>query len=121
MHMRSPMTDVTFVFPNLSSLRQRGGLSSHIDLARDLVCEYLEVPCDYVKNGTGVERTGLELGSPLPPSRRSRTRRPGRHPMPRRHQRGSSGCRCKSWGSSQRPACTCPGTVAVVAESSAAP
>lgn len=58
------MTDVTFVFPNLSSLRQRDGPSTRIGLARVLGFEYLEVPADFIKNRTGVERTGLELGSP---------------------------------------------------------
>lgn len=62
------MTDIAFIFPNLSGIRQRGGLSSRVDLARELGCEYLEIPCDFIKNGTEVERTGLELGSPLTPA-----------------------------------------------------
>lgn len=57
------MTDITYVFPNLSSLRQRGGLLSRLDFARDLGCGYLEVPADFIKNKTEVERTGLEMCS----------------------------------------------------------
>lgn len=68
------MTDINFVFPNVSELRpkrgrpRRGGLSSRVDLARDLGCEYLEIPCDFIKNGGEVEMTGLEMGSPLTPA-----------------------------------------------------
>ncbi len=59
---------VSFVFPNLSGIRQRGGLGSRLEFARDLCCEYLELPADFVKNKTEVERTGLEMGSPLTPA-----------------------------------------------------
>ena len=62
------MTDITYVFPNLSSIRQRGGLSSRLDFARDLGCDYLEVPADFIKNKTEVKRTGLEMGSCLTPT-----------------------------------------------------
>ncbi len=61
------MTEFDFVFPNLSSLRQRGGLSSRASLAKELGCSYLEVPCDFVKNRGEVERTGVPVGSPLTP------------------------------------------------------
>ncbi|MEN6343470.1 MAG: hypothetical protein ABFC89_13040 [Methanospirillum sp.] len=63
------MTEVTFVLPNMSDIRpQRGGLSSRLDFARDLGCGYIEIPCDFIKNGGEVERTGLEMGSPLTPA-----------------------------------------------------
>lgn len=59
---------VSFVFPNLSGIRQRGGLASRLELARDLGCGFVEIPADFVKNKTEVERTGLEMGSPLTPA-----------------------------------------------------
>ena len=36
-------------------------LSSRARLARELDCECVEIPCNFVKNRTGVERTGLEM------------------------------------------------------------
>ncbi|WP_440950713.1 hypothetical protein [Methanosphaerula subterraneus] len=57
------MIEVTYLFPNLSSLRQRGGLSSRLDTAQSLGCGYLEVPADFVKNRTEVAKTGLAMGS----------------------------------------------------------
>lgn len=65
---RSFTPDVAFVFPNLSSIRQHGGLSSRAGIARDLGCGSIGIPCDFIKNGGEVERTGLEMGSPLTPA-----------------------------------------------------
>jgi len=60
------MTDLTFVFPNVSDIRpQRGGVSSRAPLASEQGCGYLEIPCDFVKNPKEVQRTGLAVGSPL--------------------------------------------------------
>lgn len=59
---------LTFVFPNLSGIPQRGGVSSRAGLARDLGCGLVEIPADFVKNKTEVKRTGLEMGSPLTPA-----------------------------------------------------
>ncbi|NLX49975.1 MAG: hypothetical protein GXY82_08955 [Methanospirillum sp.] len=60
------MTDITFVFPNVSELRpQRGGLSSRAPHAAEQGCGYLEIPCDFVKNPREAQRTGLAVGSAL--------------------------------------------------------
>jgi len=59
------MTDIAFVLPNFSSLRQRGGLTSRNTFACDLGCGSLEIPCDFVKNAKEAQRTGLGIGSPL--------------------------------------------------------
>ncbi len=64
----SSRKSLSFVFPNLSDIQQRGGLASRLELARDLGCEYLEIPADFIKNKSEVERTGLEMGSPLTPA-----------------------------------------------------
>jgi hypothetical protein len=62
------MPEIAFVFPNLSDIRQRGGLSSRLEFARDRGCHFLEVPADFIKNSSEVERTGLEMGMPLTPA-----------------------------------------------------
>jgi hypothetical protein len=57
------MPVVEFVYPNVSSVRQRGGLSERWTLAREAGCSYVEMPADLIKNRTEVERTGQDVGS----------------------------------------------------------
>lgn len=60
------MTEISFVFPNVSELRpQRGGLSSRAPLAAEQGCSFLEIPCDFIKNPKEAQRTGLAVGSIL--------------------------------------------------------
>ena len=56
------MTKIEFVYPNVSSIKQRGGLTERAILAESAGCEFVEMPADLVKNKSEVERTGLELG-----------------------------------------------------------
>lgn len=53
------------MYPNVSGIPQRDGLSERWQLAKKLGCSYVEVPADFVKNKTEVEKTGLDLCSPL--------------------------------------------------------
>lgn len=56
---------VSYVYPNVSELnrRGRGGLATRSALAKQTGCELVEVPCDFIKNKTEVELTGLGLGA----------------------------------------------------------
>mgnify|MGYP000850970081 FL=1 len=57
------MHSVDFVYPNVTSLSQRGSLLTRWSLAQEAGCIYVEVPADMIKNKTEVERTGQEIGS----------------------------------------------------------
>jgi len=67
LHPGRQVEKITYVFPNLSSLAQRGGLSERWDLAMDEGCGFVEVPADFIKNVGEVRRTGSEMGSVLRP------------------------------------------------------
>jgi hypothetical protein len=55
------MTTVSYVYPNVASLKQRGGFDERWGLAREHGCAYIEVPADFIKNRTEVRATGLDL------------------------------------------------------------
>jgi len=55
------MVHISYVYPNVSGIAQRGGLLERWQLAKGLGCEYIEVPADLVKNKTEVKKTGLDL------------------------------------------------------------
>jgi len=55
------MQNPSYVFPNTSGIKQRGSLVERWNYAATLGCEYIEVPADFIKNKTEVEKTGLEL------------------------------------------------------------
>jgi len=57
------MTTVSYVYPNVSSLKQRGGFDERWGLAREHACTYIEIPADFIKNKTEVMNTGLDLCS----------------------------------------------------------
>ena len=57
------MVNVSYVYPNVSGIPQRGGLLDRWELAQDLGCTYIEVPADFIKNKTEIQKTGLDLGS----------------------------------------------------------
>ena len=56
------MVSVSYVFPNVAGIPQRSGLMKRWVLAKNLGCDYVEVPADFVKNQTEIDKTGLELG-----------------------------------------------------------
>ena len=56
------MANVSYVYPNVSGISQRGELLERWQLAKKLGCKYIEVPADFIKNKTEMERTGLNLG-----------------------------------------------------------
>jgi hypothetical protein len=56
---------VSYVYPNVSGISQRGGLLERWRLAKNVGCEYIEVPADFVKNRREMELTRLSLGRPL--------------------------------------------------------
>ncbi|MBP2145400.1 hypothetical protein J2129_000854 [Methanofollis sp. W23] len=55
------MANISYVYPNVSSLQQRGGFDERWELAQEHGCTYIEVPADFIKNKTEVSRTGLDL------------------------------------------------------------
>jgi len=57
------MTKIDFVYPNISGIKQRGGFDQRFELAKELGCRYIEMPGDFIKNKTEVEKTGLEICS----------------------------------------------------------
>jgi len=59
------MPSADYIYPNVTEIARRGGLLERWHLAEPLGCTYIEVPADFVKNGTEVERTGQEIGSML--------------------------------------------------------
>jgi len=54
---------VQYVYPNVSEIEQRGNLLERWKLAKELNCEYVEVPADFIKNKTEIDKTGLNLGN----------------------------------------------------------
>lgn len=59
---------ITYIFPNISTIPQRGGISSRVNLALSHGCQYVEIPADLVKNKTEMAKTGETIGSFLSPS-----------------------------------------------------
>lgn len=59
------MPGADYIYPNVTEVAQRGGLLERWHLAEPFGCTYIEVPADFIKNGTEVERTGQEIGSML--------------------------------------------------------
>ncbi|KAF5084046.1 hypothetical protein [Methanoculleus horonobensis] len=59
------MPGADYIYPNVTEVSQRGGLLERWRLAEPLGCAYIEVPADFIKNKTEVERTGQEIGSML--------------------------------------------------------
>lgn len=57
------MARVHFVYPNVTELKQRGGLIERWERARNARCDIVEVPADLIKNKTEVERTGQDVGA----------------------------------------------------------
>lgn len=56
---------VEYVLPNVSDIRQRGGLKEREELAHQFGCTYVEVPADFIKNKTEELKTGLAVGTPF--------------------------------------------------------
>lgn len=59
------MANISYVYPNVSGILQRGGLLERWQLAEKLGCEYIEIPADFIKNKTEIEKTDLNLGDLL--------------------------------------------------------
>lgn len=59
------MPGADYIYPNVTEATQRGGLLERWHLAEPLGCAYIEIPADFIKNKTEVERTGQEIGSVL--------------------------------------------------------
>ncbi len=59
------MPGLDYIYPNVTEVAQRGGLLERWRLADALGCTYIEVPADFIKNRTEVERTGQDIGSIL--------------------------------------------------------
>jgi len=59
------MVSVSYVYPNVSEIAQRGGLLKRWQLAEKLGCDYIEIPADFIKNKTEMKKTGLNLGDSL--------------------------------------------------------
>ncbi|HQD25082.1 hypothetical protein [Methanoculleus sp. DTU007] len=60
-----PMPGADYIYPNVTEVAQRSGLLERWHLAEPLGCTYIEIPADFIKNKTEVERTGQEIGSML--------------------------------------------------------
>lgn len=56
------MVKVSYVFPNVCEIRQRGGLLERWKLAESLACQYIEMPADLIKGRDEENRTGLNVG-----------------------------------------------------------
>jgi hypothetical protein len=52
---------ISYVFPNVSSIPQRGNLSNRWEYAKKTGCSFIEVPADFIKTPKEAERTGLNL------------------------------------------------------------
>ncbi len=57
------MPRIHYVYPNITELAQRGGLAGRWRLAAPLGGTHVEVPADFIKNRTEVERTGQDIGA----------------------------------------------------------
>jgi len=57
--------NVSYVFPNISKLNYegRGGLNERWNYALRYSCDFIEVPCDFIKNKTEMKLTGLDMCS----------------------------------------------------------
>jgi len=56
------MRNISYVLPNVTGIPQRGGLWGRWELAKELGCGCIEIPADFIKNKTEIERTGKRLG-----------------------------------------------------------
>lgn len=61
------MVKVSYVYPNVCELahlrvKPRGGLLERWQLAKEFHCDYIEVPADFIKNKTEIEKARLNLG-----------------------------------------------------------
>lgn len=56
------MVQVSYVYPNVGEIAQRGGLLERWRLAEELVCDYIEIPADFIKNKNEVKKTNLGIG-----------------------------------------------------------
>lgn len=56
------MVEVSYVYPNLAAIKQRGGLLERWKLGEAIGCEYVEVPADLIKNQTEEKLTSLNIG-----------------------------------------------------------
>jgi len=54
---------ISYVFPNTSEIRQRGGLDERQKLAESAGCSFVEVPADLIKKESEVNQTGQEFCS----------------------------------------------------------
>ena len=61
------MPTISYVYPNVSGIAQRGSLGERWELAEPLGCTYVEMPADFIKNRTEVRKTNLEICSVLTP------------------------------------------------------
>ena len=52
---------ISYVFPNVSSIPQRGNLTTRWEHAKKFGCSFVEVPADFIKNPNEAGRTGLDL------------------------------------------------------------
>jgi len=52
---------ISYVFPNVSSILQRGNLTTRWENAKKSGCSFVEVPADFIKTPREAERTGLNL------------------------------------------------------------
>ena len=59
------MPGAEYIYPNVTEAAQRGGFLERWRLAEPLGCRYIEIPADFIKNQTEVERTGQDVGSML--------------------------------------------------------
>ncbi len=59
------MPGADYIYPNVTEVARRGGFLERWHLAEPLGCSHIEIPADFVKNRTEVERTGQEIGSML--------------------------------------------------------
>ena len=59
------MPGADYIYPNVTEVARRGGLLERWGLAEPLGCTYVEIPADFIKNRTEVERTGQDIGSML--------------------------------------------------------
>ena len=50
------MVKVSYVYPNVSGILQRGGLLERWKLAKKLGCTYIEIPADFIKNKTEIKK-----------------------------------------------------------------
>lgn len=56
------MVEVSYVYPNLAAIKQRGGLTERWNFGKAIGCEYIEVPADLIKNRTEERLTSLNIG-----------------------------------------------------------